>query len=57
MSILLMGRIYELRHSVWLRCLDIRTISHKIFSPIQNVAGGDTHTGTQDKHTDSKAIS
>jgi hypothetical protein len=31
MLVLLKGRIYDLRRSVWLRCLDIRTKIHKEF--------------------------
>jgi hypothetical protein len=49
MLVLLMGRIYELRHSVWLRGLDIGTKFLKDFSAIENVVRGDTHTQTHSK--------
>jgi hypothetical protein len=47
MLVLLTRRIYELRRSEWVRCLDIRTNFHKDWLGIQKlVRGGNTHRCT-----------
>jgi hypothetical protein len=53
MLALLLGWIYELCYSDWLRCIDTHTRFHKDWLNHSKLIGGDIHTDTH-RHTDTK---